>query len=61
MTTLWIVPLVVAAIGLVFVALSARRVADEASELRQAFLRAGELRPALVEIHTTARALRRSR
>lgn len=61
MTTLWIVPLLVAAVGLVLVAVSARRVADEASDLREAFHRAGELRPALVEIHTAARALRRSR
>lgn len=59
MSAVWIAPLVVTAIGLVAVALFARRVAEEASELRHSLTRLGELRPAFVEVRTGIEHLRR--
>ncbi|HEX2040628.1 MAG TPA: hypothetical protein VHF47_12960 [Acidimicrobiales bacterium] len=59
MSAVWIAPLVVTAIGLVAVALFARRVADEAAELRRSVVRLGDLRPALVEVRSGIDQLRR--
>jgi hypothetical protein len=59
MSAVWIAPLVVTALGLIAVALFARRVADEAAELRRSFARLGELRPALVEVRSGIEQLRR--
>jgi hypothetical protein len=59
-STLWIAPLIVAAVGLLAVALFTRRVAEEATELRRSLVRLGDLRPALVEVRTGLEQLRRS-
>jgi hypothetical protein len=57
LTAIWIIPLIVTAIGLVLIAGFARHVADEAAAFRRSTTRLGELRPALVEVRTSAQVL----
>ena len=59
MSAVWIAPLIVTAVGLVAVALFARRVAEEADELRRSVIRLGDLRPAVVEVRSGIEQLRR--
>lgn len=58
MTTIWLVPLIITTVGLVLIALFARRAAEEAAAFRRSTARLGELQPALVDIRTRAAALR---
>lgn len=58
MSLLVLLPLVVLAVGLVAVALSAGRTVDEAEQLRAELLRAGALRPLFVEVADESRRLR---
>lgn len=57
MTTIWIIPLFITTVGLVLIAAFARRAADEAAAFRRSTSRLGELRPAMVEVRTSAQVL----
>lgn len=57
MTTIWIIPLVITTVGLVLIAGLARRAAEEAAAFRRSTTRLGDLRPALVEVRTSAQVL----
>jgi len=59
MSAVWIAPLLVTAFGLVAVAFFARRLAEEANELRRSVIKLGDLRPALVDVRTGIEQLRR--
>ena len=58
MTTIWIIPLLITTVGLLLIAWSARRAAEEAGQFRRTTARLGELRPAMVEVRTAADQLR---
>ena len=58
MSLLVLLPFVVLAVGLVAVALSAGRTADEAEQLRAELLRAGALRPMFAEVADESGRLR---
>ncbi len=56
---MWAVPLVVAAVAAIVIAVAVRRVMAEALGLRRELDRFSELRPALLELRNDAQALRR--
>ncbi|MDP8992452.1 MAG: hypothetical protein M3N31_05270 [Actinomycetota bacterium] len=58
--SLWILPLLVVAAGLVPVAILVLRAAEEAGNLGRQLRELGALRPALVEVRTAGRQLRAS-
>jgi len=49
---LWVIPALITLLGLLPVALLARRVSTEVDEMRRSVGRFGELRPALVELRS---------
>ena len=56
---MWLVPAVVIVLAAIPILIAVRRVAVEAVELRREVHRFSELRPALLELRSDTRALRR--
>lgn len=54
----WLLPAVIGIIGIVPIVVAARRVLREAIALRHDVLRFSELRPALIELRSSAKTVR---